>query len=144
MSGFRTFVIGRASSRSDADLLVPSQEDTVGRRHAELTLAEDGSIYLVDLKSLNGTFVAVKNQWKRINQAAVERQQRVRLGEYETTVAELLQLPHRQNPPTLREVHSPPLPSPVPRPGGQQPSAPVPKKKSGHRPRRNPSTGEIE
>jgi len=137
MNGIQTFVVGRSNSRPTADLLVPASEDTVGRRHAEITLGADGSIYLVDLNSSNGTFVSIEKKWKKVNQSAVAMQQPVRLGDYETTIEKLLQLRRAEVPPVIPEarVSVPPVVGP---------SVKVQPPKNGRPPRRNPSTGEIE
>lgn len=116
-------VVGRANSRSHPDIEVPAAEDTVGRRHAEITVVQGGDCYIVDLGSSNGTFVGEGGKWRRVQQASVALGAPIRLGSYETSVSSLLRL--------RREPTPPPLPVEVQR-------AP------GRRPRRNPATGEVE
>jgi len=85
-------VVGRANARSQPDIEVPASEDTVGRRHAEITLGANGDCYLVDLGSANGTYVDKGGSWKKIQQSAVTPDTPIRLGTYETTIASLLRL----------------------------------------------------
>jgi hypothetical protein len=122
-------VIGRANTRSQPDIELPASEDSVGRRHAEVTLGANGECYLVDLQSSNGTYVAKGGSWKKIQQSAVTPDTPIRLGSYETTISKLLR---------FRRQASPPIPSPPAR------EHPLPAKQGGRRPRRNPVTGEIE
>jgi len=123
----KVLVVGRASSNSHADIELPSSEDTVGRRHAEVTVGAGGDGYIVDLGSSNGTFVSQNGKWRKIQQAAVTLDTPIRLGSYETTLASLLRF--------RREAVPPPLP-----PAVVNRQAP----KAVGRPRRNPMTGEIE
>jgi len=128
-SSIEVLVAGRASSQSQADIQLPASEDTVGRRHAEITIGASGDCYIVDLGSSNGSFVGDKGKWKKIQQAAVSSNTPIRLGSYETTISELLRF--------RRQASPPPLPVPAPRPP-QQPA------QANRKPRRNPATGEIE
>ena len=128
-SPIEVLVAGRASSQSQADIQLPASEDTVGRRHAEITIGANGDCYIVDLGSSNGTFVGDKGKWKKIQQAAVSSNTPIRLGSYETTISELLRF--------RRQATPHPLPAPAPRPPKQPAQA-------NRKPRRNPATGEIE
>jgi pSer/pThr/pTyr-binding forkhead associated (FHA) protein len=123
-------VVGRANAHSQPDIEVPASEDTVGRRHAEITLGANGDCYLVDLGSANGTYVDKGGSWKKIQQSAVTPDTPIRLGTYETTIASLLRLRRRATPPPL-----PPEAAKAPRPSNPA---------GGRRPRRNPLTGEVE
>lgn len=114
-------VVGRASSRSHPDIEVPASEDTVGRRHAEITVGA-GDCYIVDLGSSNGTFVGENGKWRRIQQASVALGTPIRLGSYDTTVSTLLRFRRQATQPVI--------------------VAPQPVK--ARRPRRNPATGEVE
>lgn len=116
-------VVGRANSRSHPDIEVSAYEDTVGRRHAEITVGAGGDCYVVDLGSSNGTFVGEGGKWRRVQQTSVALGTPIRLGSYETTVASLLRLRRQATPP--------------PMPAEMQPA-------QGRRPRRNPATGEVE
>lgn len=121
-------VVGRANSRSHPDIELPASEDTVGRRHVEITVGADGDCYIVDLASANGTFVTEKGKWRKVQQASVSLDTPIRLGSHETTIALLLRF--------RRQVVSTPRPAAavVAKPAAQP----------GRRPRRNPMTGEIE
>ena len=120
---------GRSNSSQPPDLAVPSAHDTVGRRHAEITFGSDGACYVVDLGSANGTFVAQGKNWKRVSQTTLSMDDRLRLGEYETSPRQLLDLRRAKTP--KQAPKQDPGPAPV-------------VKHSDRRPRRNPETGEIE
>ena len=121
-------VIGRQSTTSHPDIAVPPDQDTVGRSHAELTVSDNGACYIVDLDSVNGTFLKEAGKWKRIKQAALDLGSEIRLGEYRTTPALLL---------TMRSVRASPRQHQI-QPPKTEPRA------HGAKPRRNPLTGEVE
>ncbi len=131
-NSLQVLVIGRESASSRPDIAVPADQDTVGRTHAELTVADNGACYIVDLESANGTFLKEAGKWKRIKQAALDLGSEIRLGEYRTTPAVLLSMrsarsaPRQQTPPAV------------------QPSKTDKPKTPGAKPRRNPLTGEVE
>lgn len=120
-------VVGRANASSQPDIELPATEDTVGRRHAEVTVGANGDGYIVDLGSSNGTFVSENGKWKKIQQSAVSMDAPIRLGTYETTISGLLRF--------RRQATPPPLPTAFVARPQQQPA---------RKPRRNPATGEIE
>lgn len=128
----QVLVIGRQSATSNPDIAVPPDQDTVGRSHAELTVSDNGTCYIVDLGSANGTFLKEAGRWKRIKQAALDLGGEIRLGEYRTTPALLL---------SMRSVRTPPR-----RQTPLQVQPPKPDKPPAHgaKPRRNPLTGEVE
>ena len=66
----KIFTIGR----KDADIVLTDQQQQVSRLHAELTIADDGSYYLTDCGSSNGTFVNGKSLTQK-------RQQTLREGD---------------------------------------------------------------
>ncbi len=147
----QVFVIGRASPSYVPDLALPASEDTVGRRHAELKEGGNGSYFLTDTGSANGTFVFAGGKWKRIQQATVERNTPIRLGTYETTVEKLLAgnrpamspppffgNPAGGTPPPFFGNSFPPPPPPPP------PAQPMGGWNKDGRKRRNPFTGEVE
>lgn len=129
-SALEVLVVGRCNSAQPPDLEVPLEHDTVGRRHAELTIGADGDCYVVDLGSTNGTFVGHGKRWKRIAQTKIAMDEPLRLGEYETTVRRLL---------ALRRPSPPPQPAEPPRTA----KPPADSGRKG-KPRRNVLTGEIE
>jgi pSer/pThr/pTyr-binding forkhead associated (FHA) protein len=122
-------VAGRAHQGSRLDIEIPARHDTVGRRHVEITLGPDGSCHLVDLGSTNGTHVLEGGRWVRGQQKTVAASEPIRLGEFQTTVGELL---------GFRRVAHPAQPPPLP----VTPPAPPPLPNA--KPRRNPLTGEVE
>ena len=86
----RTFVIGRSP---DADIVLA--DDSVGHRHAELVLTDDGRFHLTDCGGGDGTWRAVARQggeevWERTRQSFVTASQPLRFGGYRVTVQELL------------------------------------------------------
>ena len=85
----RRIRIGR-SRRMDVAL----QSAKVSRRHAELDV--DGPhanrYVLRDCNSANGTSVFREGRWRRISREVVRPSERVRFGDFETTIAKLLAL----------------------------------------------------
>ena len=89
-SGPRRIRIGRGR---DMDVTLPSRK--ASRLHAELDVAPAAPwskprYMLLDCNSTNGTRVLRKGRWVRIRAEAVQSADRVRFGDFETTVAELL------------------------------------------------------
>lgn len=82
--------IGRASNSMTVDVSIPRVEDTVGRIHAELSILPDGRLYLLDKESVNGTFLFNNGEWEKINSSYVTQDSRVKFGEYETIVSEIM------------------------------------------------------
>ena len=122
----RTYAIGRSP---EAAIRISNAQRTVSMMHAEITVTDDGRLYLTDRESTNGTAVFRHGGWVVLRQDFVDPGERIRLGAYETTVAQLLAaLPERR------------VPKPI-----QRPQIPVPDRDVGRvrRPRRNPETGEI-
>jgi hypothetical protein len=86
----RTLVVGRHSSSGGVDIAIAPTEDTVGRRHAEITVNDDGTYFLRDLGSANGTFIHDGARWNRVTSSRVSPQQQIRLGDYITSISQLL------------------------------------------------------
>jgi pSer/pThr/pTyr-binding forkhead associated (FHA) protein len=82
----REVSIGRAR-RADIRLVDPS----VSRLHAQLLLDPDGRILLIDTRSRNGTFVWHEGAWSRVTRAQVASNGRVRFGNVERSVQDLLE-----------------------------------------------------
>jgi FHA domain len=80
----QTFKIGRSG---DNDVVIGDR--SVSRRHAELRV-DHGRYQLIDLGSTNGTYVRDGNDWAKIEQAYVNADERVMLGDTVTTVTALL------------------------------------------------------
>jgi pSer/pThr/pTyr-binding forkhead associated (FHA) protein len=87
MTKYAVFRIGRADS-ADIQLTDP----TISRLHAEILLTADGRFYLTDCQSSSGTSVQQRgaSQWSRIQQSYVDKTDRVLLGQYQTSVEELV------------------------------------------------------
>ena len=86
----RTFVIGRSP---EADIVLA--DASVGRRHAELVVTDDGRFHLTDCGGGDGTWRAVARRggeeiWERTRQSFVAVSQPLRFGSYRVTVQELL------------------------------------------------------
>jgi hypothetical protein len=86
-----TYRIGR---RTDNDIVI--DEPSISRRHAELFDVGDGTYRLRDLESRMGTLVRGPDGWNPIDLVEVDAKTPIRLGNYRTTVAELLVLQGRQ------------------------------------------------
>lgn len=115
---FRTFTIGR---HPDADVRIdPNGRRAVSRTHAEVTVAE-GLYFLIDRNSSYGTHVLGGSGWQEHRQGYVDASAKVRFGEYETSLADLLD--HAMQ---------------------RSPNVEVPYEPLSIRPRRNPGTGEVE
>ena len=83
----RSVFVGR-SRRNDVRLAHRS----VSRRHAELTVADDGRIYVTDCASRFGTHVRSHTGWREIRQEFVDIDDILRVGDHEIRVRELLAL----------------------------------------------------
>ena len=85
-----TYRIGR---RTDNDIVI--DEPSISRRHAELFDVGDGTYRLRDLESRMGTLVRGPSGWNPIDLVEVDSKTPIRLGNYKTTVAELLVMQSR-------------------------------------------------
>jgi len=128
------YQIGR-SGRCDIVL----GDRAVSNKHAELLALDDGRLYLSDCASRNGTKVWRRGEWRAVRQTFVQRNERVRFGTVQLTVAELLRkIPPRESAPgdarrPAISQNSPPKSSPNSLPNSL-PQGPV---------KRHPQTGEI-
>ena len=96
----RRLRIGRGR---DADIVVRSE--SVSRLHAELTIAEVGGgrggvrqYTLTDCDSTNGTRVLRHGLWQRVRHEVVAADERIRLGDYQTTPRTLERMAPRSSP----------------------------------------------
>ncbi len=80
------FTIGR-----DQSCDVPVADDSVSRRHAELTMIEQGKLLLVDCHSSNGTAVLEGGRPRPIRQAFVTPGDRVQFGSVVLSVADIVE-----------------------------------------------------
>lgn len=84
----KAWTIGR---NRDCDIVIA--DTSVSRVHAELVETDDGRFYLTDCGSKYGTFVGGdKDGWSVIRQVYVDQEDRIRLGEYEASITELLRM----------------------------------------------------
>ena len=82
----RTLTVGRSP---DSDVRI--HDETVSRRHAELTVTKTGRYYLTDCGSLRGTSVFRGGEWTPLRQGYVDPNERIRIGEFETRLVRLLE-----------------------------------------------------
>jgi len=104
----KTIIVGRQNSKGGLDIAIPASEDTVGRRHLELAEQPDGQFLIKDLGSANGTFVRRGGQWQQVASACVGRNDPIMLGEYCTTISDLLALRSPEATETNRRQPPPP------------------------------------
>jgi outer membrane biosynthesis protein TonB len=111
----RRYRIGRAPAN---DIVL--SDSTVSREHAELVELGDGRYGLTDLGSTFGTAVLRGNEWSPPGDEALAAEARVRLGEFESSIAELLREADKTTVPG-----KPPAPPPRTQPPpAARPSAP--------------------
>jgi len=122
----RTYLIGRGEAN---DIVL--DDLTVSRQHAELEDRGDGQFVLRDLDSTYGTRAHLGIGWRNEASLDVQADTRVRFGDYETTVADLLTLADERPP----LDPSDPLPTPPRTPtdasGKSQGAEPAAKASSG-------------
>jgi pSer/pThr/pTyr-binding forkhead associated (FHA) protein len=122
----KAYTIGRGQK---ADIVIA--DASVSRIHAELVSTDDGRLYLTDCGSKYGTFIQRDSEWKKIRQVYVRPRDPVKLGEYETSAAQLLDmLPEDKRHPKITIVEGDVEASPK----SDLPRGPV---------ERDPETGEI-
>ncbi len=128
--------IGREAS---CDLVL--EHSTVSRQHARLELVDDGTVWVTDTDSRNGTFLQRNKQWIRLLKVSLCVGDRLRFGDCEVPLQQLtsvfgnragikLGAQHftlRQGSPTHRKVT-----------GWDEPGPAL------HKPKRNPLTGQLE
>lgn len=119
MTNFQTYTIGRTRACE-----ISISDDTISRRHAELVIARSGKMALTDCASTHGTFIHKDGGWRQIRQSSVSRQDRVKFGKHETTIAAIAPAKKPLSP--AKKVDSTPK--------DNRPLGPV---------RRDPMTGEI-
>jgi len=81
----RRYRIGRAETN---DIVLP--EATVSREHADLVELGGGRFEIKDLGSTYGLSVRQGQDWAKVTETELRHDTQFRLGEYQTTVADLL------------------------------------------------------
>jgi pSer/pThr/pTyr-binding forkhead associated (FHA) protein len=66
--------------RKGSNIVVPDAQKQVSRRHAELTVTNQNTYYLVDANSSNGTYLKRDGKWVPLRQGFVQPQDEVRFG----------------------------------------------------------------
>lgn len=88
------YTIGRMSPASRSSIQIPPGDDgqsSVSHDHLEVTITHDGRYFIRDLGSANGTFLHENYRWVPLLAGAeITPDAPLRLGGYETTLAELL------------------------------------------------------
>ena len=107
----RRFTIGR-----DKNCDVPIADDSVSRRHAEIWLAEDGSLRMADQGSSNGTSVLRADQKISLGESVLVPGDQIRFGAIILEVEEIVAAVEAKNPGALTRtpVAPPPIPPPPP------------------------------
>lgn len=85
-----TYYVGRQPDPSRPRIVV-SGDNTVSQNHCRITTLNDGSFDLEDSKSTNGTFVREPGGWRRVMHVQLRAGDQIRLGNYVTTIAHLIQ-----------------------------------------------------
>jgi pSer/pThr/pTyr-binding forkhead associated (FHA) protein len=94
MSGeVHTVRIGRGQG---CDLVLT--HESISRRHAELTIGADGSLYIRDLQSTGGIFILRDGKEQSVTKARLKSTDTLRLGDYEISVEDLLSLVRESQP----------------------------------------------
>ena len=87
-----TYLVGRKNSSQPCDIELPAEAASVSRRHLEISVTDEGQIYIVHLHPRNTTAVYRQGGWQSVTQEFVTPNEPLRLGDYETTVRALLAL----------------------------------------------------
>ena len=94
-------IIGRAE---DCDMVL--DHPSVSRLHATVQATPEGYLAVVDADSSNGTFLHRNGRWIRIRKVILGTQDRVRFGQDEVPVRQLVELLGQQDRIRLREGYS--------------------------------------
>jgi predicted component of type VI protein secretion system len=105
----RRFTIGR-----DKHCDVPIFDDSVSRLHAEIWLADDGSLMLADRGSANGTTVVRGKSKFALNQDVILPGDYILMGSVLLSAGEIVAAVEAKQPGALTHAALPPLPSPPP------------------------------
>ncbi len=133
----RRYKIGRADTN---DIVLT--DSTVSREHAELVELGEGRFAITDLGSAYGIAIREGDRWASATEAELGAETPLRLGDFETTVADLLRdtdrtvvRPHapRHAPPRPPEATAPPAEATAP-PSADRTSPPAPPRPAPPRP----------
>ncbi len=133
----KAFLVGR-SKECDVVIVDP----TVSRRHAEFVVKSETEFVLVDCDSKFGTFLLHSNEWKPITTAPVGIDDRVRLGQYETSIRTIMSVVLERLRRTAVATVAPEA-APKPSPVKSTPSSPQQPSSRKIVIERDPETGEI-
>jgi pSer/pThr/pTyr-binding forkhead associated (FHA) protein len=128
--------IGRGS---ECDLVL--KHDSVSRFHAGIEVTDEGYLAVRDSQSSNGTFLHRNGHWIRTRRVILGTQDRIRFGDHEVALSELIGLFSDRSRVQLREgysVRGKPLLFDQLLDGLPKPKIVL------ENPRRNPLTGDIE
>lgn len=115
---FQTFTIGR-STKCD----ICFEDDSVSRRHMELTVTDAGKLYAIDCHSSHGSFIRQGQEWERFTQGYLQQSDALMLGKFVVQVDLLVKRLPEQTREQQEKRHFEPL---------------------SVKPRRNVATGEIQ
>lgn len=121
----------------DCDLVVGG--DSVSPIHAQLLLTREGYLNVLDAGSDHGTWLGRNGQWIRVMKAELGQNDRIRFGEVEVALEQLLQLFGEDVRVQLRDSRMLRLPAAL-----SERMAASEERVLFERPRRNPETGNIE
>lgn len=97
----RMKTIGRA-----VDCSFVLDHDSVSRLHANIDVTKEGYLAVQDTNSRNGTFLKRNGRWIRIRRVILGMQDRIRFGDREVPLEQMVQLFGRQSRVRLREGYS--------------------------------------
>jgi len=93
--------IGRAG---DCDLVL--NHDSVSRAHADIEVTEEGYLAVQDSHSSNGTFLHRNGRWIKARKVILGSQDRIRFGDLEVPLEQLVELFGNHTRVRLREGYS--------------------------------------
>ena len=132
--------IGKTIGReSNCDLVI--EDTTASRHHANIELAEDGSVWVVDADSRNGSFLNRNDAWIRFRKVTLCVGDRIRLGDYEVPLQQLAGVFGKRADVKLGEQH---FSLRQGRKGSRKLTGWDEPGNSLQKPKRNPLTGQIE
>ena len=111
----KIYTIGRDHPGTDSDIVIPANQDTVGRTHLNLSCEDDGRYCVTDRGALNKSFLMQGGVWHQISEAFVQLDTPLMLGSYQTTVENLLAMAKEQEEEKLHESMLPNDPDPDPK-----------------------------